>query len=209
MKEGFLAGLASPLWVLGTDTGVGKTWVSARLAATWAEPGPVTYRKPFQCGVVDDDDPASDLQALRETGAITESFASFRAPLSPLAAAELEGRKIDLEAAFAWCRRPAEGRLLLEGVGGLMVPLTPERHFLAWAGDLGFPCLLVARGGLGTLNHTLLSCEALMLRGWRIEAVLLNPGMDQTFEAADRNAEVLRRFLPMPVEVLSADALRA
>ena len=48
-----------------------------------------------------------------------------------------------------------------------------------------------------------------MLRGWRIEAVLLNPGMDQTFEAADRNAEVLRRFLPMPVEVLSADGLRA
>lgn len=204
MNESLLAGLPSPLWVLGTDTNVGKTWVSARIAEAWAEQGPVTYRKPFQSGVLNDDDPASDLSALRESGAIAESFASFRAPLSPLAAAELEGREIDLEAALTWCRRPGEGRLLLEGVGGLMVPLTHQRHFLAWAGDLDFPCVLVARGGLGTLNHTLLSCEALMLRGWRVPAVLLNPGVDQSFGAAEQNAEILRKFLPMNVEVLGA-----
>jgi dethiobiotin synthetase len=62
--------------------------------------------------------------------------------------------------------------------------------------------VLVARGGLGTLNHTLLSCEALMLRGWRIAAVILNPGQDQSFEAAQHNAAILRRFLPLRVEVL-------
>jgi len=61
----------------------------------------------------------------------------------------------------------------------------------------------VALGGLGTLNHTLLSAETLMLRGWRIEAVLLNPGADGTApEVAEGNAELLRGFLPVPVHVL-------
>ena len=132
----------------------------------------------------------------------------------------------DLQATADWCRRPAEGRILLEGVGGLMVPLAPGRHFLAWASDgpappapavpgsaAGaclrpadqgrIPCVLVALAGLGTLNHTLLSAEALMLRGWRIEAVILNPGADGTDPAtAGENAALLREFLPVPVHVL-------
>ena len=208
MSLGFLTSLPSPLWVLGTDTDVGKTWVSARIAETWMQEGPVTYRKPFQCGVSDEKDTTSDLAVVHQTGAVVESFASFVAPLSPLAAAELEGRSLDLDGAFAWCTRPATGRLLLEGVGGLLVPLQAGRHFLAWASDLQIPCVLVARGSLGTLNHTLLSCEALMLRGWRIEAVLLNPGLEgntQAFQTAKKNAEILRRFLPVPVEVLEAE----
>ena len=202
----FISSLPSPIWVLGTDTDVGKTWVSARIAETWMKEGPVTYRKPFQCGVADGKDAASDLSVLQRTGAKVESFASFLAPLSPLAAAESEGRKIDLDAALAWCLRPNEGRLLLEGVGGLMVPLCEGRHFLAWASDSLIPCVLVARGGLGTLNHTLLSCEALMLRGWRLEAVILNPGMDQSFEAAEGNAGILRRFLPIRVQVMNPES---
>lgn len=206
MSGRFIASLPSPLWVLGTDTNVGKTWVSARIAETWIEEGPVTYRKPFQCGVAGENDAASDLSVLQKTGANVESFTSFIAPLSPMAAAESEGRRIDLDAALAWCLRPSEGRLLLEGVGGLMVPLFEGRHFLAWASDSQIPCVLVARGGLGTLNHTLLSCEALMLRGWRIEAVILNPGMDHTFEAAEGNAKILRRFLPFRVDVLNPES---
>lgn len=66
------------------------------------------------------------------------------------------------------------------------------------------PCVLVALAGLGTLNHTLLSAEALMLRGWRIEAVILNPGADGTDTAtAEENAALLRGFLPVPVEILA------
>ena len=109
---------------------------------------------------------------------------------------------MDLEAATAWVQRPWEGRLLLEGVGGVMVPLAARTHFLAWASELDIPAVLVARGGLGTLNHVLLSAEALMLRGWRIPAVLLNPGVDQSPVAAEGNADLLRRYLPMPVHVL-------
>lgn len=195
--------LPSPLWVLGTGTGVGKTQVAARLARAWAGLGPVAYRKPFQTGVDRADHPEADAAAVRGPGIITESHILLKAPLAPLAAAQLEGRSLDLEAAARWCQRPFEGRVLLEGVGGLLVPLAPRTHFLAWATDLKIPCVLVALGGLGTLNHTLLSAEALMLRGWRIEAVLLNPGADGTSpEVAEQNATVLRGFLPMRVEVI-------
>lgn len=194
--------LPSPLWVLGTDTNVGKTFVSAAIAKAWAAQGPVSYRKPFQTGVTSLDDPGSDASAVRGSGIAVESHTILRAPLAPLAAAELEGKTVDLDSAFAWCQRPAEGRVLLEGVGGLLVPLAEGRHFLAWASDLKIPCVLVARGGLGTLNHTLLSAEALMLRGWRIERVIVNAGADHSHGAAEANAAMLRRFLPVPVEVL-------
>jgi len=194
--------LPSPLWVLGTDTGVGKTFVSAAIAKAWAAQGPVSYRKPFQTGVTGLDDPGSDASAVRGPGIAVESSVILRAPLSPLAAAEKEGADIDLDEVRAWCERPFEGRVLLEGVGGLMVPLTADKHFLAWASDLGVPCVLVARGGLGTLNHTLLSAEALMLRGWRIAAVVVNAGADRSHDAAEGNAAILRRFLPVPVHLL-------
>lgn len=221
-----LARLPSPLWVLGTGTGVGKTHVAARIARDWATLAPVTYRKPFQTGVDRPDHPEADATAVAGPGITTESHVLLRAPLAPAAAAQREGVTLDLEATERWCRRPAEGRVLLEGVGGLMVPLAPNRHFLAWASGWSapppdpvpgsgsgscrrpvdtsrIPCVLVALGGLGTLNHTLLSAEALMLRGWRIEAVLLNPGADGTPPAvAEDNATQLRSFLPVPVEVL-------
>jgi len=198
-----LADLPSPLWVLGTGTGVGKTHVAGRIARAWAETGPVAYRKPFQTGVDRADHPEADASAVAGLGITAESHVLLRAPLSPLAAARREGRTIDMEAAAAWCRRPAGGRLLLEGVGGLMVPLAPGIHFLAWATELKIPCVLVALGGLGTLNHTLLSAEALMLRGWRIQTVLLNPGADGASpEAARENATLLQEFLPLPIHTL-------
>jgi dethiobiotin synthase len=200
-----LEALPSPLWVLGTGTGVGKTFVAARIARAWAEVGPVTYRKPFQTGVDRADHPSADATLVNGPGVTTESHVLLREPLSPLAAARLEGRTLDLTATAHWCLRPAEGRVLLEGVGGVMVPLAPQVHFLAWATELKLPCVLVALGGLGTLNHTLLSAEALMLRGWRIEAVWLNPGADGTApRVAEENAALLRGFLPVPVHVLGA-----
>ena len=198
-----LDSLPHPLWVLGTGTGVGKTFVSSRIARAWSAHGPVAYRKPFQTGVDRADHPEADASAVTGPGITAESHILLREPLSPLAAARHEGRTLDLGATAQWCLRPAEGRVLLEGVGGLMVPLAPKTHFLAWATELNIPCVLVALGGLGTLNHTLLSAEALMLRGWRIEAVLLNPGADGTSPgAAEENADVLREFLPIPIHIL-------
>lgn len=196
--------LPSPLWVLGTDTGVGKTHVSARIAREWARLGPVVYRKPFQTGVLSEEDPEADAPLVRGPGIAVETGVVLREPLSPLAAAEREGRNLDLEALTTWVQRPlpAGARLILEPAGGVMVPLAPNTHFLAWATELKLPGIVVARGGLGTLNHTLLTCEALMMRGWMIPAVILNPGVDQSHEAARENAEMLRRFLPLPVWIL-------
>ncbi len=194
--------LPAPLWVLGTGTGVGKTHVAARIARAWSAAGPVVYRKPFQTGVASAEDPEADAPVVRGAGITVETGVLLREPLSPLAAAQAEGLTLDLAALAAWATRPAEGRLLLEPAGGVMVPLGPGRHFLAWATDLGIPAVVVAPGGLGTLNHALLTCEALMLRGWVIPALFLNPGVDGSFAAAPENARVLRGFLPFPVHVL-------
>ena len=194
--------LPSPLWVLGTGTGVGKTFVAARIARAWAERGPVTYRKPFQTGVATATDPEADAPQVAGPGITVETGLLLREPLSPMAAAQAEGRTLDLEALAAWTTRPAPGRLLLEPAGGVMVPLAPGRHFLAWATDLRIPAVVVAPGGLGTLNHALLTCEALMLRGWVLPALFLNPGVDGSLAAARDNARILRAFLPIPVHIL-------
>jgi dethiobiotin synthase len=194
--------LPSPLWVLGTGTGVGKTHVSALIARAWAAQGPVTYRKPFQTGVTSPEDPEGDAPQVRGPGITVETGILLREPLSPLAAAQAEGRELDLGALAAWTTRPAQGRLLLEPAGGVMVPLAPGRHFLAWATDFRIPAVVVAPGGLGTLNHALLTCEALMLRGWTLPALILNAGLDHSGPAARENARVLRGFLPIPIIVL-------
>ncbi len=198
--------LPSPLWVLGTDTNVGKTHVASLIARAWAEAGDVVYRKPFQTGVESVDDPDADEVRLRGPRITAETGLLLKTPLSPMAAAEREKRKLDLDELARWTTRPVpEGtRLLLEPAGGVMVPLAPRRHFLAWATGFHIPAVVVARGGLGTLNHTLLTCEALMMRSWQIACVILNPGLDGSFDAARENAEVLKRFLPVPVEILEA-----
>ena len=196
--------LPAPLWVLGTDTGVGKTYVAARIARSWAELGPVEYRKPFQTGVASEHDPEADAPAVRGPGITVATGVLLKFPLSPQAAAAREGRSLDLDALAAWTTRPpAEGaRLLLEAAGGVLVPLARNRSFLAWATDFRIPCVVVARGGLGTLNHALLTCEALMLRGWTLSALLLNPGLDGSFAAATENAAILADRLPFPVHIL-------
>ncbi|HEY3269734.1 MAG TPA: dethiobiotin synthase, partial [Geothrix sp.] len=136
-----LDALPSPLWVLGTGTGVGKTFVASRIARAWAEHGPVSYRKPFQTGVDRADHPEADASAVAGPGITAGSHILLKAPLSPFAAALREGCTLDLETTARWCQRPAEGRVLLEGVGGLMVPLAPNVHFLAWATALKIPCV--------------------------------------------------------------------
>jgi len=198
------AKLTSPIWVLGTDTGVGKTCFASYIARSWAKESSVIYRKPFQTGVVSDTDPEADAVAVAGPKITTETGLVFRAPLSPLAAAELEGRQIDLEEMLAWCKRPLPqgAKLILEPAGGVMVPLAGGVPFVKWASSLGIPGIVVARGGLGTLNHVLLTCEALHAHGWKIAAVVLNPGLDNSHEAAMDNAKILERFLDMPIQIL-------
>jgi len=193
--------LPSPLWVLGTDTGVGKTYIASYIARVWAKDAYVVYRKPFQTGVDSDSDVDADATVVAGPNITTETGLVLKAPLSPLAASELEGIQIDLKKMSAWCKRPVpQGtRLILEPAGGVMVPLGYGVPFVKWASKLGIPGIVVGRGGLGTLNQVLLTCEILLAYGWKIAAVVLNPGVDQSLEAAGGNAKILERFLEAPI----------
>jgi dethiobiotin synthase len=143
------------IWVAGTDTNVGKTIVSAALVKHLN----ASYWKPVQTGTDTDDDTTTVRQL---TGFAEDKFfpnsMRFKAPLSPNQAAELEGAAI----AMRDIRLPDyRGRLVMEGAGGLLVPLNHHRTMLDLMRYYSSPVVLVARTGLGTLNHTFLSLHLL------------------------------------------------
>jgi dethiobiotin synthetase len=168
------------LFVTGTDTGVGKTEVACALLERARSGGlDVVGMKPAQSGVTADE--PSDAQRLREACGRVEPLEaicpySFEAPLAPAVAARLAGVRIELERVEAAVRVLA-GRheaLLVEGAGGLLVPLTDELTFADLAARLGLPVLVVARAGLGTVSHTALTVEAIERRGLRLAGIVLN-----------------------------------
>jgi adenosylmethionine-8-amino-7-oxononanoate aminotransferase len=169
------------VFVTGTDTGIGKTLVSACLVRAWG----MDYWKPVQTGLAEDPGDAATVRHL--TGIPPErvhpSTYEFQAPLSPEAAAALEGRKVELGA----FRLPASERgIVIEGAGGLLVPLDEQYLMIDLVAQLGCPVVLVARSSLGTINHTLLSIEALRRRGLEVLGVVLsgepNPGNKRAIE---------------------------
>jgi len=149
-----------PLIITGTDTGIGKTVVAAML--TLALDG--SYWKPIQSGTKDGTD-AQRLAALTglPAGRIVPERYILSEPVSPHRAAELDGTRIEL-AALALPRIPRENWLIIEGAGGVLVPLNRAvlqiDMFVRW----GAPVVVVARTSLGTINHTLLTLEALRRR---------------------------------------------
>ncbi|WP_448202454.1 dethiobiotin synthase [Azospirillum sp. sgz302134] len=163
------AGRPRGVFVTGTDTGVGKTLVSACLARAWG----AAYWKPLQTGIKDEpgDTPTvTDLAGLSPDRVHPPGYA-LAEPLAPLAAAEIEGVSIDLDTlALPESDRP----LVVEGAGGLMVPVTEDAFIIDLIARFGLPVVLVARSTLGTINHTLLSLEALRARGLPVAGVVLN-----------------------------------
>lgn len=158
------------VFVTGTDTGVGKTLVSAWLVKSWR----ADYWKPVQSGTVEGAD-AFEVRRLVPDAVIHPSAYAFKAPLSPDQAAGREGALIDL-AAFTL---PATGRtLVVEGAGGALVPLNDGALMTDLMARLGLPVLVVARSGLGTINHTLLTLEALGRRGLAVMGVVMNGPAD-------------------------------
>ncbi len=188
------------LFVTGTDTGVGKTEVAAALVAGWRARGlDVGAMKPAQSGV--EDGLPTDADRLRTAaggGDPPELVCPYtlRAPLAPAVAARLEGVEIDvqrvLEAAQELGRRHAA--LVVEGAGGLLVPLSATSTFADLAVALGLPVLVVARAGLGTVNHTALTCEALRARGLRVSGVVLNRSTAAADPSEPHNAAEIERL---------------
>jgi malonyl-CoA O-methyltransferase len=157
------------VFVTGTDTGVGKTLVSACLVRRWQ----AIYWKPLQSGLADEAGDTSTVAHLAQGAECLPPAGAFQASLSPQAAAEAEGAHVS-RAQLA-LTEVEDGRLLVvEGAGGVMVPATDELMMLDLAAIWGLPVVLVARSGLGTLNHTLLSLQVLRSRGVAVAGVVLN-----------------------------------
>ncbi|MGY4626873.1 dethiobiotin synthase [Bradyrhizobium sp. USDA 4486] len=149
--------------VTGTDTGVGKTVFSAGLAGLLG----ANYWKPVQAGLEQE----TDSECVRRLGGlspdrIVPELYRLRTPASPHYAAEIDGVRIDTEA--LGLPDSGERQLVIEGAGGLMVPLTARTLYIDIFERWQLPVVLCARTGLGTINHSLLSIEALRKRQIRI-----------------------------------------
>lgn len=165
-----ISGLPSRIFVSGTDTDVGKTVVSAILTLGLN----ASYWKPIQSGA----DPSTDGAWLKSVGVpedqILPETHKLSHPLSPHRAAELDGKQISLSD-FKFPDHNRE-HLLVEGAGGLLVPLNEKDLVIDLIKHLQLPVLLVCRSGLGTINHTLLSIEALRKRDIELLGVVMNGG---------------------------------
>ncbi len=186
--------MARILFVTGTDTGVGKTVVSAWLAARALKDGTrARYVKPIQTGLAPGD-PRSDAGFVaRATGVDVLEILRFRAPLAPAVAAELEGQKIDFHEVIEKTRQAAAGveLLIVEGAGGLLVPITREHVIADLAAELPASLVVVARPGLGTLNHTALTVEAASRRGLPIDSLIVSGWPREPDIAATTNRDEL------------------
>jgi len=182
------------LFVTGTDTGVGKTVASAALMHRYRGMGPLRYWKPIQTGIEIDDDTAT----VRRLGACSaeEIFCKgvrLPKPVSPHLAAQWAGQRIDLAELRGLVGDDDDTTWIVEGAGGLLVPVNEMQTMADWIAYLGLPVLVVARSGLGTINHTLLTLEASRARGLRVAGVMMigEPNAD--------NREAIEKYGHVPV----------
>src|ERR687895_1733904 len=192
------------LFVTGTDTGVGKTVVAAAICAAVGEE--VAAFKPVVTGL---DHPPGEwphdhvLLARAAGGRQTpEDVAPYRfgPPVSPHYAAELSDETIEPARIVAAAR--AHERLVCEGVGGLMVPITTGYLVRDLAVDLGLPLLIAARTGLGTINHTLLTVEAARAAGLTVAGVVMTPWPSEPDLIERSNPDTIERLAGGPVHGL-------
>jgi len=200
------------LFVTGTDTGVGKTVVSAALMTALRSSGPTRYWKPIQTGIEQDDDTATVTWLARcSAGELLTSGVRLRHPVSPHLAARLSGTAIDLpplEDTFTAASKSA--RLIVEGAGGVLVPVNDLQFMADLMARLDLPAVIVARSTLGTINHTLLTIEALRHRSLRIAGVVLvGPPNKDNHQAIEQYGEVAV-LGHMPIfDALTPDVLSA
>lgn len=186
------------LFVTGTDTGVGKTFVTCALAQFLVASGRrVAAIKPAESGCRPGPDGlwAEDAEAIATAAGGWQArdarcLYRYQAPLAPGVAAELEGRPLNMEEAAAFVRRVASPAdvALVEGAGGWLVPLGGGRTIADLSALLELPVLVVARGTLGTINHSLLTVQAVRSRGLAVAGVVLSvtPGEDRAAAEANR-----------------------
>ncbi|HVV90577.1 MAG TPA: dethiobiotin synthase [Solirubrobacterales bacterium] len=217
---------AGGVFVTGTSTEVGKTVVAAVLARTLSnDGGSVAVFKPALTGMdefPDYDEAASIagggppsivglpdhavLRAAARSSQTDDEIAPYRfaPPMSPHLAAGLAGVEIDPDRVMAAARAAADGvdAIVCEGAGGLLVPLSPTWTMRSCAVELGYPLLVVAPPGLGTINHTLLTVESARSVGLKVAAIVLNPWPAEPTAIESDNRETIAAMSGVPVLTL-------
>jgi dethiobiotin synthetase len=198
------------LFITGTDTGVGKTYVTVGLISALKEMGlNVSPMKPVETGCRRRGGklfPSDTFKLIHSSGS-KETIDRinpyrFRHPLAPSVAAEIEGiviKKKRIISAYKYLHEKYD-ITLVEGAGGVMVPVYKRYLFIDLIKDLNAPALIVSRPGLGTINHTLLTIDALRAREIDIIGVVINYSLNKRKGLSDRtNPEVLERIGGVPV----------
>jgi dethiobiotin synthetase len=197
-------------FITGTDTGVGKTIVSAALIRALTMLGvKAAGMKPVEtgCAMTGGVPVPSDGLLLKEAANMEEDIRlvtpyALEHPLAPLAASELEGVVIEpsfIRESFESILKKYDA-VVVEGVGGLLVPLKKDYSVLDMANDFALPLIVVSRPGLGTLNHTLLAVEYALLKGLSVAGIIINHSHPPDGGLAEEtNPGLLRRLSPVPV----------
>lgn len=191
------------LFITGTDTNAGKTFVTALLTRALRGRGFETIAlKPLCSGERSDVEilqAASDHHlTLDETNPIW-----LREPAAPLVAVRLENRTLSLDALEAWFRNLSEkhSSLLVEGAGGWLVPITPTETIADLAARLSLPVVVVVANRLGCINHTLLTLESIRARGLHCPGIVLNTFSTSDDIATRTNREILEQHTSILLEI--------
>ena len=211
----------SAVFITATGTDIGKTFVAAGLIRHWrAVGGGADALKPVVTGFHPDRAASSDPGVLLEAlgrpinAAEIECISPWRfaEPLSPDMAARQERREIDFEALVAYSRKALAtmtSPTLIEGIGGVMVPLDDRHTVLDWIAALNIPVLIVTGSYLGSLSHTLTSLDALKRRDVPVKALVINETLGSTVSLTDTVATLSRFAAPIPIVTLPRVAAEA
>src|SRR3989338_10329875 len=191
--------MSKAVFITATDTGVGKTIISCALGLALKKRGiDCGIMKPFQCS-------GDDTDFLLRTLAIKDEKSLFnpyyaKEPISPYGAFKKERITVNLENVFSAYKelRKRHEFLIVEGAGGLLVPLKENYLVADLIRDLDIPAIIVARAGLGTLNHTLLSERYAFDYGIKVKGIIINGLRNKTL-AERTNPQTLKRFLSAPL----------
>lgn len=186
------------IFITGTDTGVGKTYVACGLAKTLGDTGmDVGVMKPAEtgCRMRSGSLVPRDALLLMKSAQVRDSLSlvnpyRFRKPLAPAVAAECDGKIID-PGKLVKAYQTLSGRhdlMIVEGAGGILAPLSGKYTYLDLAKKLGLPVLIVARPGLGTINHTLLTITALRSHQVAIAGIVINYALEQKAGLAEKTS---------------------
>lgn len=221
-----LVGNTPGLFVTATDTGVGKTIVAGALAMIHRlHRKRVGVLKPIATGcrrargaggvpLVEGELVSSDAEFLAWSADSNQSLVTinpvrYAEPLAPLVAARRAGRPIDFDAIVESAERVAADSdlIIVEGIGGLLVPITRKLTVLDLAEAFALPLLIVARPALGTLNHTLLTVQAARHRGLKVAAIAVNRYNPHSADLSEEsNPAVLAELTRLPVVCVPDDA---